>query len=379
MRFAQTILAALALSCAVTLKAQAQNDASLQSSFWFATTPDAVALARLELVPEASLSLSENWSLVGSARLRLEAINDYMQGNPPDLRGYSDISRPQAISDFGLLELRDFYLDYEGEGFSLRLGKQQIVWGQLDGFKLADQVNPQSFEQFILEDFDSSRIGLWSAQIQVPFGDDLLEVVITPDDSVSELPDPGDQFFFTAGRFNGQVDLFNDRIIASEVIKAGTGIGSGSFAGRFTKRFDNWDIAFSALHGLDYFPVFSFQPQGPFNTLERRFNDRTLLALSGSATLGDIVLRSEVGFYPSRSFNTRPDGQTPQIVERDQMTLAIAADTSFAGNTFVSVQIIYDQVFNAPEDLTRPSNDLLATIAVQKPLMNDLMELDLRL
>jgi len=55
-----------------------------------------------------------------------------------------------------------------GNGFALRLGKQQIVWGETDGLKLLDVMNPQNFREFILDEFEDSRLPLWSVKYTVP-------------------------------------------------------------------------------------------------------------------------------------------------------------------------------------------------------------------
>ena len=67
-------------------------------------------------------------------------------------------SRPYRIGDAGTAEIRDAYLEFGLDNGLLRIGKQQIVWGRLDGIKVLDTVNPQDFREFILDDFDDSRI-----------------------------------------------------------------------------------------------------------------------------------------------------------------------------------------------------------------------------
>ncbi|WP_043772935.1 DUF1302 family protein [Algiphilus aromaticivorans] len=62
----------------------------------------------------------------------------------------------------GELALRELYADIYLGPLYLRAGKQQIVWGKADGLKLLDQVNPQNFREFILADFEHSRIPQWS-------------------------------------------------------------------------------------------------------------------------------------------------------------------------------------------------------------------------
>lgn len=88
--------------------------------------------------------------------------------------------------------LREIYLDINLDKWSFRLGKQQVVWGETDGLRLMDIINPQDFRrQFILRDSDEgyehTRIPLWLIKMMYfpgwePFGvrDLQFELVINP-------------------------------------------------------------------------------------------------------------------------------------------------------------------------------------------------------
>ena len=59
------------------------------------------------------------------------------------------------------VELRDTYFDYSDGPFDIRLGKQQIVWGEAVGLFFADVVNAKDLREFILPEFDLIRIPQW--------------------------------------------------------------------------------------------------------------------------------------------------------------------------------------------------------------------------
>ncbi len=71
--------------------------------------------------------------------------------------------------------VREAYFDirwfWHGQNW-LRLGKQQVVWGKADFFRLQDTVNNVDFaEHFNVEPFEDTRIPNWSATLQHRFGD----------------------------------------------------------------------------------------------------------------------------------------------------------------------------------------------------------------
>ena len=111
--------------------------------------------------PAVELGATDSIRWHASARVRADAA-DRLEPGEPKLGTYSGQSRPLAPGTAGTAELRDFYVEADVGSAYLRAGKQQLVWGALDGLKILDAVNPQSFREFILDDFDYSRISLWT-------------------------------------------------------------------------------------------------------------------------------------------------------------------------------------------------------------------------
>ena len=91
-------------------------------------------------------------------------IPGYMDASLDDLRF------PEFTDDHGWL--REIYIDAtipvnNGDEINFRVGRQQVVWGRTDLFRVLDQVNPIDFSiQSIYEEFEDSRIplGIFSAE-----------------------------------------------------------------------------------------------------------------------------------------------------------------------------------------------------------------------
>jgi hypothetical protein len=86
---------------------------------------------------------------------------------------------------YNRFELREFYLDYLPLGWlSLRLGRQQVAWGETGSFRLLDVVNPidSSWHFGPLESFEDQRIPLWMglATIDVNYLHGALEMLFIP-------------------------------------------------------------------------------------------------------------------------------------------------------------------------------------------------------
>ena len=100
------------------------------------------------------------------------------------------------IGDSFQAELRELYLDLVYEDFDLRLGRQQIIWGESIGLRILDIINPQDFREFILNDFIDARIPLWSMRLNYTLNDWTFEGLWLPDFEASRASDEGSEFQF---------------------------------------------------------------------------------------------------------------------------------------------------------------------------------------
>ena len=77
--------------------------------------------------------------------MRARAVSeDNLEPGRPEQRERSSFNRRWILGDAADAELREFYLDGQVGRTFLRIGKQQIVWGQADGLRVLDVVNPFS-------------------------------------------------------------------------------------------------------------------------------------------------------------------------------------------------------------------------------------------
>jgi len=71
-----------------------------------------------------------------------------------------------------LYPFRELYVDATMGDWWFRVGKQQVVWGKTDFFRLQDIVNPVDFGQhFFFDSFEDIRIPQWIMSIQRKLGD----------------------------------------------------------------------------------------------------------------------------------------------------------------------------------------------------------------
>ena len=136
---------------------------------------------------EINAKLNENLDLTALIRVRDDFHGLYNSSDNPN-SSYATTHFQGTIGGSAIGELREFYTDFFIGNTSLRIGKQQVVWGQTDGLKVLDVINPQSFQEFILDDFESSRIPLWTLNADISLTDNTsLQFLWIPDFTYHDL------------------------------------------------------------------------------------------------------------------------------------------------------------------------------------------------
>ena len=95
------------------------------------------------------------------------------------------------------VDLREGFLDLTFGKIDLRIGKQQVVWGSTDGFRVTDVVNPLDLREFGLAEFLDARIPLWMGKIDYYLTTDFsLQALIIPEMQFVEPAHAGSEYAF---------------------------------------------------------------------------------------------------------------------------------------------------------------------------------------
>ena len=375
----QKIRGGVALTVAVTLAllaeaAMAQSYFAMPAEILYghAIQPGRSLEGSLRLVPEVEAQ-TDDWLLKISARLEAD-VEDHLEPGQPAFDNYSSLSRPWRIGTGGRLELRDVFVEVPAGRNLARFGKQQIVWGNLDGIKVLDVLNPQRFREFILEDFEDSRIGTWSAYFDFLAGGWRAEIALIPDVTAHEIPEPGAWFELTAPRFrygSEPGDPIPPRGTESPSLRDSSG------ALRVSRTVAGLELGVMALSGHDHEPLGRFILEEEGLVLEQFYERRTLYGLQAETAFAGLVLRLEASYQPGRTFNTR-QATGLSTTALDQWRVAMGMDIDAPLGVFVNLQYLHDQVMAAPDDLVRPEIDRVVTAFARRNFFSETLLLELR-
>lgn len=148
--------------------------------------------------------------------------------------------------------LRDCYLDFKNEGWFLRLGKQQVAWGQSDGIAVLDRVNPPDLSEYWLPDQQDIRIPLWMLNINYsPKLNSNLQLLIIPDFEQSVGAPIGAPFtFYSYIRYNNFKKSVTS--VDENIYFPGKQLENSTLAAQWSDRVGSVDYTLNFLSGFYY-------------------------------------------------------------------------------------------------------------------------------
>jgi len=344
-------------------------------SYGYGNTRATTVQSIFEAEPSLQLEFSQVWRAELSGRIRLDFADELEPGRTPT-DNYSTLSRPVVVGDLATIELRDVFFERRLSAGILRLGKQQIVWGKLDGIKVLDVLNPQNFREFILDDFSSSRISLWSAYLDITKSGWRAEFAVIPDNTGHAIPAQDAWFELTAPRFRYGATP-GDAVPRTVTLRRGISADTSAFALRLSRQFGALELGTIAYSGLDHEPLGRVSNVNSEAVVERFYERREVYGVSAETAFGSFALRAELASQPGRLFNTRTT-QALDVVALDQVTIGVGLDIDGPMDTFINLQYVQDKLQDAPASLVRPAEDRILTVYLAKSFAYESMQMSVR-
>ncbi|WP_145840763.1 DUF1302 family protein [Denitratisoma sp. DHT3] len=169
-------------------------------------TKGKLSMARFTLKLNIDSTVNDNISWVGKFRLVKDASTDYLRTLEKlgaDAAGHNDLSRLYSEG-----EIRELYMDIKpSSNVMLRLGKQQVVWGESDFFQAMDMVHGynfmwRSFLEPANEDLRKPSV-MANLTIQVPELDGKVQALFRPG-ALNKHDSIGNTFDIQGGRWANQ-------------------------------------------------------------------------------------------------------------------------------------------------------------------------------
>jgi hypothetical protein len=281
------------------------------------------------------------------------------------------------------VELKELYLDVHLRRADLRLGKQIVRWGVVEGARVTDEINPLDLSEFILRDVEDRYIPLWLLKSDFYWGDSTLEAIWIPDVKGHE-PAPREseweQFRL----------LDNLERPASPLRNPVKNIKNSELAFRLSRLVGGWDLSFSYFYTWDDFPAafrsigvigFGATPQIDPVGFKPRYPRLRIPGLTLSKSLGKVILNAEAAYVDGKVLGVRIGSflggvdSTEETVElgeiqRDLIKYAVGLDTTL-WRTDISGQILQQYILGYQPNIIQDEIDTVLGLFIRRTLLSN--------
>lgn len=313
------------------------------------TAPDGLSQRELIVDLEVSREWGDGWQIRGLGRLRAE-----------------DRLEPTSRTE---VRLRELVISRHTPEWTLKLGRQQVIWGKADGIRLLDVVNPLDQREFLLEEFTDSRIPLWMVNAELFHGDQAFQLLVIPELAFDRLPAPGAEFFPFPGLAASPRPL-----VVRDLEEPASEPGSWEYGLRWSRLLGRLDLTVNALYGWANAPAPSRRLTAAGLELTPRARRSRLLGASGDLPVGPGVLRFEATYTPDdRREIATPDG-LGRSVRQDVWRHVVGFDW-LRRNWLVSPQWFEERVIAPDPRLAGDSHRTFVSLLLRRAFRQDRLTL----
>ncbi len=251
--------------------------------------PHTFQMSRTTFTARTDVKINDNW------RVTLDGLAHY---DPVGRLGYSENV---------WFDPRQAYVDGRIKGVDFRLGLQQIVWGEADGLRVLDVINPLDYREFILEDFLDSRRPLWAAKVDVPAAGGSLQLVWVPYFAPGRVPVGNDEFALGPSYGLGLIGAaLGDPNISvplriEPTVRPPFNLESSQAGARYRRSIGAWDLTANYFYGWEdiatnYLSGIDISPPQPTLEFSPEYDRKQVFGITGTNNFGPVVLRVEAGW-----------------------------------------------------------------------------------
>lgn len=323
-------------------------------------------MSELELKIDTELQITEKQRIYFDTALRIDSTESFiaetLNHNTGDTQNY--------LTDSGgsSLDLRNLSWEYYGDQIQITIGKQQIVWGNADGIRVLNVVNPHNYREFILAEFNESRIPQWSSKIDYQWGDFALQFITIFDPQFNVFAESNTPYSISAFSAEPSLDTQLIKDTPSDLFQ------DGDIGARVSGFHFGWDWAVSYLYHYNDMPYFTSYIQQLENAstlfVEEKYDRESLCGLELANSLGSLTLRNELGVATDRELSITDNNGLLNSAKVNQVDNVSGLDLNLGEETLVSIQWQHTYIDTDEPLANYEKRQDLATFLIQRYWLN---------
>ncbi len=324
-------------------------------------------MSRTFLEAKGIYKISEDWKLTLEGRAHFD---------PVERLGY-----PKSV----WFDPRQFLLDGKIKKADVKLGLQQVVWGQSDGLRVLDVINPLDYREFILEDFIDSRRPLWLVRVETPIEKGSLQLIWVPYFAPGRLPGAESEFGLgksfglgLIGAGSGDPNPWPPPISVEPARRPGYRLKSSQAGARYSRSIGSWDLTANYFYGWDdvptsYLQIKEVKPDQPLPSLvfAPRFDRKEIFGGTAATNFGPLVLRMELGWNRDKAAAVKASAPATGFEKFGLFSSVAGLDYSVRTWLWVSGQYFLQFISAPQERLLFPRNNHLVSLSLRTNFFRD--------
>jgi hypothetical protein len=314
------------------------------------------AVTYAQLAASGALSNSVKWKV--SVRGDVDPV--YIWSN-----FYNDeVKRDQRT---GFL-FEETYVDASVGDWDFRIGRQNIIWGEVVGVFVADVVSAQNQLQFLLPPFDIIRIPQWAARAEYFFGDSHAELIWIPYPTYNNIGKPGADFFPVqpSSTPSGFQQSFLGEVIPDR------NLANTNYGLRLSTLKSGWDVSAFYYSSMDAAPTFerTLISTSPTPTLQYQPVHERIWQVGGTVgkAFGSVVFHTEAVYTSGRQYEVTTLTQPNGVVAQNTLNYIFSVDFTLPRDLFLNVQAGQNIFLNHDPNLIFGAYNTYASILLRGQL-----------
>ncbi len=245
------------------------------------------------------------------------------------------------------LVLRENYLDVSKGDWDFRLGKQNVVWGEMVGLFFADVVSARDMREFVLPEFDTLRIPQWATRAEY-FKDDFhAELLWIPVATYDEIGNPGADFFPYQAQYPGLGIQYRNEV------RPARNLSNSNYGVRLSTLKNGWDVSGFAYSSMDIMATFYRDATSVPGTLVYQPRHDRIDQFGGTLAkdFGSVVLKAESVYTHGRKFAVLTLADADGVVPQNTLDWAVGLDFTLPADTRFNVQVFQRDYFSHDPNL----------------------------
>lgn len=295
--------------------------------------------------------------LASETRLRLET-----EGSRDEASFFASLnaSENHLSEDSSEVQLHEGYIDYAGNGWDIRAGRQIIIWGYSDGLQVTDVLCPSDLTEYATRDLDEIRMPVDAMNLRYTGSGNLtLETVLIPFFKAAKLPEPDSPWRVGSGTPPDPVEPEKQLENGEVGLRASWFLPGVDLTFAWARLWNDLPAKLGADPGAE---------TDPYGYRRTSFTGMTL-----SVPVGTFVVRGEAAWFSHRYLTATEQGAAD--VDKPVVTTLAGCDWYPGSDWTLSAQALVETILHHDDETLQDEHRSLVTARIAKKLLREKLEL----